>query len=67
MLPPFGALHATIQAHSDAAYRRLIGRGCGVLPRSAQPALGEQFVLKEIVSSPQLVSGSLAQATAERI
>ena len=69
-LPPlFGALHATIQAHSDAAYRRLIGRLLEFYRDNLlNPHWGEQFVLKENrVLTLQLVSQDLAQATMERI
>jgi hypothetical protein len=69
-LPPlFGALHATIQAHSDAAYRRLIGRLLEFYrDKLLNPHWGEQIVLKENrILTLQLVSQDLAQATAEGI
>ena len=62
-------LHATIQAHSDAAYRRLIGRLLEFYRDNLlNPHWGEQIVLKENrVLTLHLVSQDLAQATAERI
>jgi FAD/FMN-containing dehydrogenase len=69
-LPPlFGSVHATIQAHSDAAYRRLIERILQFYREELfNPHWGEQIVLKEDrILTLQLMSQDVPRETAQGI
>ena len=65
----FGAVNATIQAHSDAAYRRLIGRMLEFYKANLfNPHWGEQIILKaNRVLTFQLVTQGLERGAAESL